>query len=494
MFSFISFPELFLVLPVLSFLFAFILRKNKLVLPVSLILSLITLAFTVMSLFYNENYYDNHNKVVYDWLPSLGASMTLLLDGLGKLMCLLTAIVFSFVILLSYYKKIENLGNYLALLFLMQLGLMGVFLAYDAFLFYFFWELVLIPAYFLASLWGNDKSVRSTFKFYIYTFLGSILLLVGIIYLYSVSPNQSFRWESLLLADLSFKQQLFVFSCFFLAFAIKIPLVPFHSWQPDTYSNAPLGVTIILSAVMVKMGLFAMIRWVLPFFPLIFFKYSSYIILLSIIGMLYASLIAFKQVQLRRFVAYVSIAHIALMNAAIFSNNEIAINGVIVQMFNHGINILGLWILVDWLESKLQIKDMSELKALAKNYPSFALFFMIILFGNIAVPLTNGFVGEFLMLQGIFKFNMFLGIAAGLTIILGAAYMLIMYSKLFYGKVNETAKVKEIPQQPTHKLYTFALGCIVAAVIFFGIYPQPLINISNKTVKFVILANQKYLK
>jgi NADH-quinone oxidoreductase subunit M len=278
------------------------------------------------------------------WIPVLNAQFLLHADGLAKILVLLTAISFPAIIIATSQNQPKQKNIFLSLLLFTQCGLMGVFLSGDALLFYFFWELALIPVYFLSSIWGGEKRIAVTFKFFIYTFLGSLMMLIGIIYVYMHTSDQSFLIQSFVKANLTGGQQVTAFALFFIAFAIKMPIFPLHTWQPDAYEQAPTAVTMVMSAVMVKMGLYGILRWLLPLFPTAFVAHINMVVILSVIGILYASFIAIRQDDIKRLIAYSSIAHIGLMNAAIFSHHQIGIQGAMIQLFSHGINVLGLWI------------------------------------------------------------------------------------------------------------------------------------------------------
>jgi NADH-quinone oxidoreductase subunit M len=377
----------------------------------------------------------------------------------------------------------SNPGSFYALMSLAQVGLMGVFVSMDALLFYFFWELALIPVYFLSSIWGGEKRIAVTFKFFIYTFIGSLLMLVGILFVYLHTKDHSFAWSSFTNTDLLSGQETLPFFLFFIAFAIKMPIFPLHTWQPDAYEQAPTATTMVLSGVMVKMGLFAAIRWVLPLFPIATKTFAMPIVILSVIGMIYASLIAIKQDDIKRLIAYSSIAHIGLMAAAIFAGGTLGLQGVQVQMFNHGINVIGLWILANAIESTLGTRKLSELGGLATKAPTMAILFVVLAFANIALPLTNAFIGEFLLFNGLFQYNIWIAAAAGVSIILGAIYTLQMVQKVLFGEVSAvTANATEI-----NSYSKWVLIVIVIAVIALGVYPQPLIDLTKDSVNALLV-------
>ncbi len=420
-------------------------------------------------------------------MHEIGASYSIGLDGMGHLLTFLTAFSFPIIFVATYNTNYKNANAFYGLMLLAQAGLMGVFTAMDALVFYFFWELALIPVYFLCSRWGGEKRIQATFKFFVYTFAGSLLMLIGIIYVYLQTAGNgevahSFALNAFYNVPLTYPQQFWLFWLFFIAFAIKMPIFPFHTWQPDTYEQSPAAVTMVLSGIMVKMGVFAVLRWLLPLFPDAVAKYDTVIIGLSVFGMIYASLIAIKQDDLKRLVAYSSIAHIGLMCAAIFSSTSIGVQGVVIQMFSHGINIIGLWIVVDLIEKQTGVRKISQLGGIAHKAPVLTIMLVVIALANIALPLTNAFVGEFMMFSGLFKFNVWYAAIAGVSIILAAVYTLNMVQKVFYGETNAiTATVKEIALNEK-----IILGVIVGAIFLVGVFPQPLFNLTKDAVTLIL--------
>lgn len=471
---------LLILIPLFSGLITFFIKSEKDAKSWALFASVLTLAVVFAGVF---NLFDI-TQSSYDaaWLSALGARFSIGLDGMGKMLCLLNAIAFPIVFGAVYNNDYKKPASFYGLMLLMQTGLMGVFLSTDCLLFYFFWELALIPAYFLCSTWGGEKRIQVTFKFFIYTFVGSLLMLVGILYVYFKTPDHSFALQSFYNAKLSTGEENFAFWLFFLAFAIKMPIFPLHTWQPDTYQQSPTAVTMILSGVMVKMGLFAAIRWLVPVFPHAALYYSHFIIILSVTGMLYASLIAIRQDDIKRMIAYSSIAHIGLMCAAIFTSEETGMQGVMIQMFNHGINVIGLWIVADAIETQLGTRKFSELGGLARKAPSLAILLVVMALANIALPLTNAFVGEFLMFNGLFRYNVWMAAIAGISIILAAVYTLNMVQKIFYGNTSiATENAKDIGTETKIMLIV-----LVVIVVVLGVYPQPMMQLTNDTVQSVL--------
>jgi NADH-quinone oxidoreductase subunit M len=470
-------PVLLILIPLLTGLITFFIKDEKMARVWSLLASLATLAVSLLGLtVFNDARHLSHQS---EWMQPLGSSFAVKLDGMGQLLCLLTALAYPLVFAGTWHSSYKKANQFFALMLLAQAGLMGVFLAMDALLFYFFWELALIPMYFLCSQWGGEKRIRVTFKFFIYTFVGSVLMLIGILYLQSKTADNSFSIESFYKLGQSGMTNTWVFWFFLAAFAIKMPIFPFHTWQPDTYEQSPTATTAILSGVMVKMGLLGLIRWLLPVLPLNFYEWSDAIPPLALAGLIYASLIAIRQDDIKRLVAYSSIAHIGLMCAAVFTVTKYGMQGVMIQMFSHGINIIGLWIIISVIERKYGTRKLSELGGLAQKAPAMAILFVIIALANIALPLTNAFVGEFLMFNGLLNvkshYNIWFVVMAGMGIILGAVYTLNMIRKIFYGETNTvTAGAQDL--RLNEKL---VLGVIVILILWFGIYPQTMLNLTE---------------
>jgi NADH-quinone oxidoreductase subunit M len=463
-------PLLLICIPVVSGLLTFLLKNGSTAKNTALIASIATLVVGLIAVFSKQAL--NYEA---DWLPVLGSSFSLHLDGMAKMLALLTTISFPVVLAAVYNNDYKNANVFYGLMLLTQAGLLGVFLASDCLLFYFFWELALIPVYFLSSIWGGEKRIAVTFKFFVYTFIGSLLMLVGILYLYNLTPDHSFAIKSFYALKLTATQQNLGFWLSFIAFAIKMPIFPLHTWQPDAYEQSPTAVTMILSGVMVKMGIYAVIRWLIPVFPLAVEKFGLVIILLSVVGMLYASLIAIKQDDIKRLIAYSSIGHIGLMCAAIFAMKSIGLQGVMIQMFNHGINVIGLWIVADVIEQHLGTRKFSDLGGLAQKAPSLAILLVVLAFANVALPLTNAFVGEFLMFNGLFQYNIWIAAVAGISIILAAVYTLNMVQKVFYGNTTDiTVNATDIKGN-----VQLVLIILVFVIIGLGVYPQPMIALTK---------------
>ena len=475
---------LLILIPLLGGIISFFLKGDKIAKAWALVISLITLALSLSGL--NTKTAGNLFFSA-PWMGNLGSSFTIQLDGMSQLLCLLTAVAYPIILIATWKTNYKNAQNFFALMLLTQAGLMGVFTAMDALLFYFFWELALIPVYFLCSQWGGERRIQVTFKFFIYTFTGSVLMLIGLLYLYYQTPDHSFAIQSFYNLSLPGGTQSWVFWLMFIAFAVKMPIFPFHTWQPDTYEQSPTATTMVLSGIMVKMGVFGVIRWLLPVVPLAAYSWGDVVMSLSVTGIIYASIIAIQQDDLKRLIAYSSIAHIGLMAAAIFAEHKIGLQGVMIQMFNHGINIIGLWIVVELIERQFGTRKLSELGGIAQKAPVLTTLLVIVAMANISLPLTNAFVGEFMMFSGIFgsavtKYNIVFAVLAGLSIILAAVYTLNMIQKVFFGNTNSlTATTKDI--RLNEKV---VLAIIVVMIFAVGVYPQPLLNLTNGFVDSIL--------
>lgn len=414
------------------------------------------------------------------WIQSLGINFKVGMDGISLLLVLLTTLLVPLIILSSFSHNYKNPSFFYSLILIMQMALIGVFVSLDGFLFYIFWELALIPIYFICLMWGGENRARITFKFFVYTLLGSLFMLVALIYLFLNSNQHSFDIEALYQAGRSLPayEQGLVFWGLFIAFAIKMPVFPFHTWQPDTYTVAPTQGTMLLSGIMLKMGTYGLIRWLLPVVPIGVHEWSYTAILLSVIGIVYASCIAIVQKDLKRLIAYSSIAHVGLIAAGIFSMKLQGVQGAMMQMLSHGINVVGLFLIGDIIFERTKTYEIGKLGGIRSVNPGFATLFLIILLGSVALPLTNGFIGEFLLLNGLYQYNAWMAAFAGLTVILGAVYMLRTYQSVMLGETNSLTSA--FPELQWNEKTVLVIICIL--VIAMGVYPKPLLDISEGAV------------
>lgn len=415
----------------------------------------------------------------FPWVASAGINFSIGMDGISLLMVLLTTFLIPLIVLSSFKHDYKNPNVFYALVLFMQTGLIGVFVAMDAFLFYFFWEVALIPVYFIAAVWGGANRIRVTFKFFVYTIFGSLFMLAAFIYLYLQTPgSHTSDVNAFYQLTLSSESQSWIFWFLFIAFAIKMPIFPFHTWQPDTYTESPAQATMLLSGIMLKMGIYGVLRWLLPVVPFGVSQWDELVLILSIIGIVYASIIAIRQRDLKRLVAYSSIAHVGLIAAGIFTLNEQGLQGGVIQMLSHGINVVGLFFIIDIIFSRTQTREISSLGGITQNTPALSIYFMILLLGSVALPLTNGFVGEFLLLSGVFQYNGWFGAVAGLTIILGAVYMLRMFQGVMFGTKSElTENFADLSLNEKAVLIP-----LVVMVFWIGLFPNTFLSISEPAV------------
>ncbi len=418
--------------------------------------------------------------VDYWWVKDLGISFKLGLDGISILLVALTNFLMPLIILSSFRNDYKNANAFYSLMLFMQFALIGVFAALDGFLFYIFWELALIPIYFICLFWGGEDRVRITLKFFIYTLTGSLLMLIGLIYVYLQTPGtHSFDINVLYSTALSSADQSWLFWCFFIAFAIKIPIFPLHSWQADTYTDSPTQGTMLLSGIMLKMGLYGLIRWMIPFLPEGLEQWGNTAMIMSIIGVVYASCMALVQKDFKRLIAYSSVAHVGLIAAGILSLTIQGMQGAMVQMLAHGVNVVGIFFIADIIFRRMKTRNLDELGGLANNTRVFTILYLIILLGSVALPLTNGFVGEFLLLNGVYQYDAWMAAFAGLTIILGAVYMLRSYQKVMLGEPH----ARSIEFTGLHLTEKIVLVVVALAIIVGGIYPKPILQTAGPALE-----------
>jgi NADH-quinone oxidoreductase subunit M len=428
------------------------------------------------------------------WILSIGANFTVSIDGISILLVLLTTFLVPIIILSGMDKKTENPSLFYALILLMQMALVGVFTARDGFLFYIFWELALIPIWFICLIWGSGENRgKITFKFFVYTLAGSLFMLAALIYVYlnttDGAAGHTFAIEALYKAGrgLSLTEQSYIFWGLFLAFAIKMPVFPFHTWQPDTYVSAPTQGTMLLSGIMLKMGTYGLLIWLLPMTPLALDEWGMTAAVLSVISIVYASCMALVQKDFKRLIAYSSIAHVGLIAAGILANSSThqsaeGISGALVQMLSHGVNVVGLFLIADILLKNAGTRELKELGGIRNVSPQFAVLFLIVLLGSVALPLTNGFVGEFLLLNGVYQYSTTLAVFAGLTVILGAVYMLRSYQTIMLGETNiKTAGFGNISGNDR-----LILVLLCAVILIFGVFPKPLLSIAQQDIAILL--------
>ena len=430
-------------------------------------------------------------EINYPWSQFIKSNLHFGIDGMSMLLVLLTNILTPLIILSSFNEKPGYRNTFYGLILLMQFGLIGVFTALDGLLFYIFWEVTLIPIWLIAGIWGQEnKKIAFTTKFFVYTFVGSLFMLIGLIYVYTHSA--SFALTDLYNANLNASEQTVIFWFIFFAFAVKLPVFPFHSWQPDTYTYSPTQGTMLLSGIMLKMAVYGLLRYLLPITPDPVLGISGQIVLvLAIVGIVHGALIAIVQNDAKRLIAYSSLSHVGLMVAGIMASAILTVNGTLmieggegalVQAFAHGINVVGLFYCADILYKRFKTRDIRQMGGLAKAAPKFAVLFLVILLGSVGLPLTNGFIGEFILIKSVFDYNKLAAVFAGLTMILSAVYLLRFYGKAMFGEGDES--VLSSAKDLSGVEFT-VLASLAVFVILLGLFPQPIIEMVNSSLKFI---------
>jgi NADH-quinone oxidoreductase subunit M len=425
-----------------------------------------------------------NSQISYPWINSFGIYFALSVTKINFWFLALTSLVI-FAALFYHLSQEEDKirTDVIALIYSLQFFLFGVFMAQDLMLFYFFFEASILPIYFISSRYGSPAAERATLKFFLYTLFGSLFMLLGVLFLYSKNGSNDFLFSSFGGLGLSGENQGFLFLAFFLAFAIKMPLFPFHSWQVDAYAESPVETTILMSGILLKMGIYGMIAIVLPWFPMGVKEYGHIFIALSAFGVVYGALIAIVQTDIRRVLAYSSLSHVGLIGCGILAYSDIALEGAVLQMFAHGINIAGLFFISEIIAKQTGTRDLDQLGGLTKSSFGVTVLFFLFLLGSIAVPLSNGFPGEFQLLMGLFGYNIYLGIFCGLTVIFSSVYMLRMFQKSMLGKPSESLKFTGL-----NFTQGIGLGFLASLVLIFGLFPEMISSISDSALQILLRA------
>ena len=413
-----------------------------------------------------------------DWVPAWGLRFVMGYDGVGLLMLILTAVVFPFIIAAGYGEKLQHPSLVNALLLFTQTFLFGVFLAQNTLLFYIFYELSLIPVFFFLLYWGGEHRRAITVKFFIYTLLGGLSLLFGIIY--CLGQGAGFNGDFATIGALNFplSTQIWLFWVLFLAFAIKLPIFPFHSWQPDTYAMAPLQGTMVLGAVMLKMGLYGIIKIVLPIVPQGVIHWQETVVVLALIGAIYGGIIAFRQSDLKRLIAFSSLSHVGLLCAGLFAWNSYGVSGSLYQAFAHALLVVCMLYISGAMKERVGSSEMGAMGGLKLRTPRLAALFLLVLVNAVALPLTQSFVGEWLMFAGLWQVNGWLAFAAVSTIVLGAIYMLFAYQRVMLGPDKWALEMTDATTRDH-----LVLVPLIAITLILGVYPGPILDLVDVPVQ-----------
>lgn len=427
-------------------------------------------------------------EVNIPWITTFGINYHMGIDGISLLLIMLTTLLSILSILASWKSITTGIKGFFIMMLLLETGMLGVFCSLDLFMFYVFWEVMLVPMYFLIGMWGGPRKLYAAIKFVLFTMFGSLLMLVGIIYILfeyqKVTGELSFDMLAII-NNLSFgyEQQLWLFGAFALAFAIKVPLFPFHTWLPDAHVQAPTAGSVILAGVLLKMGTYGFIRICLPMFPDATVAYMPYISVLAIIAIIYGALVAMVQKDVKSLVAYSSVSHMGFVMLGLFALNMQAMEGAVMQMINHGISTGALFLLVGMIYERRHTRLIEDFGGLTKVMPVFTVIFMIVTLSSIGLPLTNGFIGELLILLGTFKANVWYAVFAASGVILSACYMLWMFQRVFFGKLTNEENKKLLDLDWREKIIMIP---IVILIFWIGIYPKPLFDRIEPAVNLLI--------
>ncbi len=437
------------------------------------------------------------------WIPSIGVQYFLGLDGISLWLVLLTTFLSPIAVLCSYESIKYRAKEYYVALLVLETGMLGVFVALDFFLFYIFWEVMLVPMYFLIGIWGSDRRLYSAIKFFLYTLFGSVIMLLGIlaIFFYNASVTGSYTFEVPALMQVAYPNtpifglwgvslsfQDLVWLAFAISFAIKVPMFPFHTWLPDAHTDAPTAGSVILAGVLLKMGTYGFLRFNLPMFPEASRHFVPLVFVLAIIAIVYGAMVCMVQPDMKRLIAYSSVSHMGFVMLGMFALNDTGVQGSLLQMINHGLSTGGLFLIVGLIYERRHTRLISELGGLSRRMPIYATLFALIMFSSMGLPGLNGFIGEFLILLGAFRVRWWWGAFAVSGIVLGAAYMLWLYQRTMLGEITKEEN-QSLPDLSVREIAT--LVPIILFCFWIGLYPAPYLNAMEASVSNVLQIVEK---
>ncbi len=426
------------------------------------------------------------------WIPSAGIQYIVGVDGISMLLVLLTTLLGSVALLSSWSAIRHREKEYYFFMLLLQAGMLGVFVSLDFFLFYVFWEVMLVPMYFVIGLWGSERRLYAAIKFFLYTLAGSVLMLLGILalYFYHGSLTGTYTFDIRLLQAMGswegwFELQRWVWWAFFVGFAIKVPMLPFHTWLPDAHTEAPTAGSVLLAGVLLKMGTYGFLRFSLPILPEATRAYGPWVLALSVAGIVYGALVALVQRDWKRLVAYSSVSHLGLVMAGIFALNEAGLTGGVLQMINHGLSTGALFLIVGLVYERRHTREIAAYGGLWKVMPVFSVFFLIMMLSSIGVPFVpgNGFVGEFAVLYGLFLHRKLWAVLAASGVVLGAVYMLWLYQRTVFGPLDRPENRALADLRPRE---VATLAPLVLLAFWIGLYPRPFFEILREPVQRIV--------
>ena len=476
--------------PLLGALILLFLNKRdvSLIKSLAFIVSLIDFFLSLHLYFYfQSDTYEMQFLEKTPWIPDWGISYQVGIDGISLFLVLLTTFLTPLAILSSWTAITKKIKEYMVFMLLLETGMLGVFIALDLFLFYVFWEAMLIPMYFLIGIWGGARRIYAAIKFFVYTMAGSLLMLVGILVLYYLNYQTTGEYTFDLLELMKTIPppaiQTWLFLAFAISFAIKVPMFPFHTWLPDAHVEAPTAGSVILAGILLKMGTYGFLRFCLPLFPDATIEFIPLISILAIVGIIYGALVSMVQQDVKSLVAYSSVSHLGFVMLGIFALNTQGLEGGILQMINHGLSTGALFLIVGMLYERRHTRMIDDFGGLSRQMPIFATFFMLVTLSSIGLPGLNGFVGEFLVLVGTFQANKLYATFAATGIILAAVYMLWMYQRVMFGQITKPENQRLVDLNLREVII---LVPITLFIIWIGVYPKPLFQKMERSVQHLI--------
>lgn len=467
-------------------------EEEKKIMQTAFAVSMVTLAVSLLLIVgfdstKSEMQFIEHHS----WIPSIGVEYVLGIDGISLLLIVMTTIITSIAIVSSYTAIHERIKEYYVSILFLETGMLGVFMSLDFFLFYIFWEIMLVPMYFMIGIWGGGRRLYSAIKFFLYTLFGSLFMLLGILAIYFLNADPQYGTGQYTFNVLELQKlnlplhpfQFWLFLAFFLGFAIKVPMFPFHTWLPDAHTDAPTAGSVLLAGILLKMGTYGFVRFCLPIFPeasVYFMPYMSY---LALIGIVYGALVALAQKDIKRLVAYSSVSHLGFVMLGIFALNTHGLTGGILQMVNHGISTGALFLIVGMIYERRHTRLIADFGGLSSRMPIYTAVFAVTMFSSMGLPGLNGFVGEFLILVGAFEANKIYAGIAVIGIILGAAYMLWLFQRMMFGPLDKPENQKIMDMNRREIAYMVPL---LVFMVWIGLFPKPFIRVMEPAVAKIV--------